>query len=229
MEFLNLVARRGRGEPLQYIEGTVQFGPIELLSDPRALVPRPETEQLWEIATADLADRHPQVIIDLCTGSGNLALALKHAFPDAIVHGTDISTDAVELATANGERLALDVRWSTGDLFDAIPPALHGRVDAVVANPPYIAAAEFDDLPIDVRDHEPRVALVAGPSGDEVLARIAAASTRWLAPGALIACEIADARPETAARLFSAYAAETVLDLTGRPRFVVGHMPLTRR
>jgi release factor glutamine methyltransferase len=218
----SLVKRRLSGEPLQYIEGTVQFGPIELLADRRALVPRPETEELWEMVAAMLVDRSPEHIVDLCTGSGNLALALKHEFPHAVVHGTDTSSDALDLAASNGARLGLHVEWSHGDLFDALSPGLIGNVDVIVANPPYIAEREFADLPIDVRDHEPRAALVAGPTGDELLRRIAADATSWLKPGGLVACEIAATRATAAAILFSHYDAVVQADGAGRPRFVVG-------
>lgn len=220
--FEQLAARRRAGEPLQYLEGTVQFGPVELIIDRRALIPRPETEQLWELAAGSVSAA-PRVIVDLCTGSGNLALALKHRFPDALVFATDSSEEALELAVENGAHTGLDVEWRLGDLFEGLPENLKGRVDLLVANPPYLSPDEIADLPVDVREHEPRRALVAGESGDEVLARIAAGADRWLRrPGGVIACEISEFRHASALRLFRPYDGRVLADLTGRARFVLG-------
>jgi release factor glutamine methyltransferase len=220
--FRQLVAERHRGVPLQYLEGTVQFGRLELMSDARALIPRPETERLWELVVAELECDEPQVIIDLCTGSGNLALAMKDAFPAAAVYGTDISADAIALAEQNGARTGLEVTWLEGDLFDSLPAGLRGGVDLVVANPPYVAAADFDTLPAEVREHEPVGALVAGPGGDEVLARIASRARDWLRLGGLIVCELGLGQGERARELFAEYEPTIVADLTGRERFVFG-------
>ncbi len=112
------VARWRSGEPLQYIEGDVHFGPIVLRIDPRALIPRPETERLWELAVARLAGIDNATIIDLCTGSGNLALALKQEFPGARVIGIDNSEEAIMLAKENAADLGLAVEFVEGDLFD---------------------------------------------------------------------------------------------------------------
>jgi release factor glutamine methyltransferase len=210
---------------LQYLEESTQFGPLDLLSDSRALVPRPETEQLWELAVEWVRADPPQIIVDLCTGSGNLALAMKHHFAAADVYGTDTSRDALELAQENASRTGLVVQWCEGDLFAALPSALSGRVDLLVANPPYLADGEAEDLPVDVRDHEPPGALFAGPRGDEVLERIAAKASRWLRPGGVIACEISEFRAPRAEEMFRQYAARVVVDLTGRPRFVIGRLP----
>lgn len=215
-----LEERRRAGEPLQYLEGTVPFGPIELKVDRRALIPRPETELLWEMAV-DSALPSPLHIVDLCTGSGNLALALKAAFPEARVYATDLSEDALSLAKENAARLGLEVELLHGDLFDPLPPDLRGRVDLLVANPPYVSEGELEGLPPEVREHEPREALVAGPSGDEVLARIADQAYWWLAPGGHLFCEIAEMRADAARALFSAwFDPEIRVDLAGHPRIV---------
>jgi release factor glutamine methyltransferase len=217
-----LVARRRDGVPLQHLEGTVQFGPLELRSDSRALIPRPETELLWARVVEECAAEAPALIVDLCTGSGNLALALKHTYPAAEVFGTDTSVAALELAAENGEATGLEVSWRQGDLFGALPAELRGAVDVVVSNPPYIAAGDFAELPVEVRDHDPHEALVAGPVGDEVLARIAASAGQWLADGGLIACEIGADQGPQAGHLFSSFAPRIEQDLTGRDRFVFG-------
>ena len=222
-EFRATVGRRRHGEPLQYIEGTAQFGPLELLVDDRALIPRPETEQLWELVVARFPTA-PDLVVDLCTGSGNLALACKHAWPDAAVFATDSSSDAASLARLNAVRLGLDVTVLTGDLYQPLPHHLQHRVDVIVANPPYLAAAELATLAVEVRVHEPVAALVAGPRGDEVMTRIAAEAAQWLRPGGTIAVEISEFRAADAAALFEGFDAEIVNDLAGKPRFVVGAM-----
>jgi release factor glutamine methyltransferase len=130
------------------------------------------------------------VIVDLGTGSGCLALALKHAFPEARVFGTDTSEEALSLAKENSALTGLDVEFLHGDLFGPLPGGLAGRVDLVVSNPPYVADA--DDLPPAVRDHEPRAALFAGPLGTEVLARIAEEAYWMVGVGGWVLCELGD-------------------------------------
>ena len=221
--FHGVVERRRSGEPLQYIEGTVPFGPIEVAVDPRVLVPRPETEQLYEIACNAVED--PLVIVDLCTGSGNLALALKHTFPAATVYAVDIAPDAVDLARENARQAGIDVTILVGDLFVPLPCHLKGRVDLIVSNPPYLAQAELAGLPVDVRDHEPTMALVAGPVGDEVLSRIAEAATDWLRPGGLVICEISEFHGPAVANHFASLGGDIRRDLSGKERFVIGVAP----
>lgn len=217
-----LVARRESGEPLQYIEGTAAFGPLELVVDERVLVPRPETEGLFEIATKMV--RHPEVIIDLCTGSGALALALKNEFPAAAVFATDVSSEALDVARLNQDRTRLDVHWAAGDLFDPIPAALLGEVDLIVANPPYVSESEFESLPADVK-REPKVALVSGPTGLEVIRRIGASVSAWLRPGGVAIVEISETQAHTASAAFIDLPTVVRRDLTGRDRYVVAVKP----
>ena len=217
-----LVARRDAGEPLQYLEGSVQFGPIDLLIDHRALIPRPETERVWEEAVTSLGVAGPgTVIVDLGTGSGALALALKHAFPDAQVFGIDISEDALALAKENAIQTGLDVTFLHGDLFEPLPKRLMGRVDLVVANPPYVAASELAGLPAEVRDHEPHAALVSGPAGTEILERIADEGFWWVGIGGWIISEIGETQGEPAHAAFFAFDREVRPDLAGRDRVLV--------
>lgn len=220
--FRSFVERRRSGEPLQYIEGDVEFGPISLRIDSRALIPRPETEHVLELAAEVLIGVGSPTVVDLCTGSGNLALALKAAFPGARVIGTDSSTEALSLAAENAADLGLAVELVAGDLFSALEKSLIGAVDLMVSNPPYVSSAEWESLPREVRDHEPVSALVAGPDGTEVLARIAAEAHRWLRPGGWLICEIGETQEQKCLDLFSVYQPRVFRDLTGRPRYVCG-------
>lgn len=217
-----LLSRRVAGEPLQYLEGTTAFGPIEVKVDSRVLIPRPETEGLFEMATRMV--RHPEVIVDLCTGSGALALALKHAYPGAAVFATDLSKDAVDVAMENRYNTGLNVYFAVGDLFDPLPMSILGEVDLLVANPPYVAKGEFDDLPADVK-REPEMALIAGPTGLEVIERIGASASQWLRPGGVVICEIGEKQGVSAATSFNDLPAVVRQDLTGRDRYVVAVKP----
>jgi release factor glutamine methyltransferase len=217
-----LVARRLGGEPLQYIEGSAAFGPLDLVVDERVLVPRPETEGLYEIAVRMV--RNPTVVVDLCTGSGALAMALKKAFPSAAVFGTDISEEAIEVASVNKRHNHLDVYLATGDLFDPLPASLLGEVDLLVANPPYVSEAEFESLPADVK-REPKVALVAGPTGLEVIQRIGTTASAWLRPGGVLVCEIGEKQALAASRSFAGLPTVVRRDLAGRDRYIVAVKP----
>lgn len=224
VRFKELVERRLDGEPLQYIEGTVQFGPVEVAVDRRVLIPRPETEVLWEraVAALDTADED-SVIVDLGTGSGALALALKHAFPEARVYATDIDPDAVELARENVEEAGVTV--FTGDLFAALPFGMRGHVDLLISNPPYVA--DGDDLPSEVRDREPAGALFAGQQGDEILERIAEQAFYWVKPGGWVFLEIGETQAERAVELFADFQCVIYEDLAGRPRILAGYRGAT--
>ena len=145
------------------------------------------------------------VIVDLCTGSGALALALKSHFPEAQVHATDVSEEALSLAEENAARLGLDITLHNGDLFDALPADLRERIDLLVSNPPYVAEDEWPDLPVEIRDHEPRGALVAGESGFELIDRIAADAPWWLGVGGWVFCEIGETQGRDAVAAFGAW------------------------
>lgn len=218
----DLVRRRADAEPLQYIEGSAAFGPLELFVDERVLVPRPETEGLFEMASRLV--RHPAVVVDLCTGSGALALALKHRFPAASVFATDISPQALEVAELNKTLTGLDVYLAEGDLYDPLPASLRGEADLIVANPPYVAASDLPNLPRDVQ-REPQMALVSGPSGLETIQRIGAIAHRWLRPGGVVVCEIGETQGVSACACFSRLSTVVRQDLSGRDRYVVAVRP----
>jgi release factor glutamine methyltransferase len=211
--FDELVARRLSGEPLQYLEGTVAFGRLEVAVDERVLIPRPETEYLFELVGKGPI---PRLVVDLCTGSGALALTLKQKFPSARVIGTDVSVAAVEVATANGVANDLAVEWYAGDLFDALPDQVAGKIDLLVSNPPYIPEGDWAGLPEDVR-REPRQALVSGPTGMEIAEKILAAARHWLAPSGQGWVEVGEDHAQILAKEFSG---QVVIDQYGRDRFV---------
>ena len=221
-----LIKKRQAGVPLQYLEGYVDFGPIRMAVDERALIPRPETEQLWELVTRLVPASVPSVIADIGTGSGALALALAHTYPRARVVATEVSPKALELARENvranrWEAVRIDLR--EGDLFHAMPGSLRGEVDIVVSNPPYIAESEWASLPAEVRA-EPYPALVAGPRGTEILERLAAEVCDWLRPSGTVAVEIGEGQAAEVQEAFRAggIAAKVHQDLAGRSRFVWG-------
>jgi release factor glutamine methyltransferase len=217
------VERRIANEPLQYIEGTVDFGPVEIAVDPRVLVPRPETEYILTQAI-DAVDA-PSIIVDLCTGSGNLALGLAATFPEATVYAVDLSADAAAVALLNAERLGLGIEVLVGDLFDPLPVSIRGHVDLLVSNPPYLAYREVAELPADVLA-EPRMALVSGERGDEIVERIASGAPGWLAPGGVVVCEISEFESQRSVNHFDQLDGVVRKDLTGRDRFVIGQRRL---
>ncbi|MBI2920385.1 MAG: peptide chain release factor N(5)-glutamine methyltransferase [Planctomycetes bacterium] len=198
-KFDALVARREKREPLQYVTGTVEFSGLRLEIDRRALVPRPETEMLVEAVLAEKTDG-PARALDACTGSGAVALALKKGWGALEVTGSDVSQDALKLARENARRLELEVQWVRADLFRPFVRPFH----FITVNPPYIAEGEFAGLQPEVRDWEPRRALIAGPEGTEILSRIAGEAAALLWPAGLIAVELAPSQAKSVADSFEA-------------------------
>jgi release factor glutamine methyltransferase len=166
-----LVERRAAGEPVAYIVGRKSFCGLEIEVDRRALVPRPETEELVTACVADWSGGSP-TIADIGTGSGAIACALAHLIPQAIILAGDISPDALELAAHNVARLGLGEQISLvrSDLFEQFPD--HTSFDAIIANLPYVAADRVDELEPNVRDHEPALALMGGPDGLDLYRRL---------------------------------------------------------
>lgn len=223
-----LVARRVAGEPLQYLTGHQAFRRLNLAVGPGVLVPRPETEMLVEHALGRIAGVAAPVVVDVGTGSGAIALAVGTERPDAAVFATEVSAAALAWARRNLEGSgAANVTILEGDLLDPLPPALRGAVDLVVANPPYLAEAQLADLAADVRDHEPRLATVSGPSGLEVPARVVAEASPWLRPGGWLVMETWPGQADDLAALLSArYEAVAVHpDLGGSLRIAEGRAP----
>jgi len=188
-----LLEQRIAGVPLAYLTGRQHFLGLDLLAGPEALIPRAETELLGR-AVIDLArDGDAATAIDVCTGCGNLALALARHVDGIRVHGADLSPDAVELARRNAAMLALDdrVQFHDGDLlspFDA--PAFHGAVDLVVCNPPYISSGKVASMAQEISGHEPRLAFDGGPLGVSILTRLMQEAPRFLRRSGWLAFEV---------------------------------------
>ena len=202
-----MVARLREGAPAQYVGNRAYFLDLTLVADPRALIPRPETEE-WTDALIRHLSGQPQLapsyraveprprtegrafrIHDVCTGSGCVALALAQAFPAAVVSASDLSADALAQAEENARRNGLRVAFRQANLLDGLPDA---SLDVLTANPPYISRKDYARLDPTVRDFEPRRALVGGTSGLELISRLAAEAPRVLKSGAEFWMEIGD-------------------------------------
>ncbi|VEG39427.1 protein-(glutamine-N5) methyltransferase, release factor-specific [Mycolicibacterium flavescens] len=216
----DLIARRARRVPLQHLVGTAAFGPVDVHVGPGVFIPRPETEALLEWALAQRLPDAP-VIVDLCTGSGALALALAHDRPDARIIAVDDSESALQYARRNLAGTAVEVVCADVTV-PALLPELDGSVDLVVANPPYIP--DGAQLEPEVAEHDPAHALFGGPDGMRVIGAIVGLAGRWLRTGGLVAVEHDDTTSDRTVERFS-HATRFVditarHDLTGRPRFV---------
>lgn len=190
-----LVKRRGAGEPLQHLLGTVEFCGHIFNCDKRALVPRPETEQLVELLVSRFkSEIEHSRIVDVGTGSGVIALALAAEFPKAEIVGVDISEDALMLARENAQRLgsARGVRFLRSNLLENVRPG----VNLIVANLPYISTGDRQKLSREVL-HDPEVALFAGTRGDELVRQLIAQAPFWFAPGGILAMEMGIRQSET--------------------------------
>lgn len=222
-----LMKRRAQHEPLQYILGEAEFFHVRLKVDRRALIPRPETEQLCELITQRLS-APPATVLDLGTGGGAIALALGTFYPAATVTGLDVSDEALALARENAAALGLAerVRLLQSDWFAALEPG--ARFDLIVANPPYLSAGEFTAAMREVREHEPRTALTPGPDGWEALVRIVAEAPRFLREGGCLALETGidqHARLREGATAAGFARVESLRDLTERDRFLLAWRP----
>lgn len=189
--YRELIQRRRRREPVAYIRGEREFFGLAVRVDRRVLVPRPDTETLVEVLLERTARVHLDGdLLDLCTGSGCVAIAFFRRRPTWRTTGIDVSPEAVALARENAERLGAvpGVRFLVSDLDRALPES--ERFDVVTANPPYIPTAEIETLDADVRDFEPRLALDGGADGLDVLRSVIAVAKRRLRPGGVAAFEV---------------------------------------
>ncbi len=226
-ELEELLARRARGEPLAYLFGTWEFFSLEFEVQPPALVPRPETEHLVEAVLSHIGDR-PAQILDLCTGTGCVAVAIAMNAPNARVVAADIEPRYAALAARNAQRHGAGdrVECRTGDLFDLVK---HGETfDAICANPPYVEAGAWTSLSRTIRDFEDPRALLAGSDGLDTVRRIIRDAWKYLRPGGLLALEIGHGQADATSRLMreSGYASvEFTRDLAGIERIALGLAP----
>ena len=218
-KFSEMIRRRVRREPVAYILGRKGFRGLELELDSRVLIPRPETELLVEIAL----ELRPTSVVDVGTGSGAVALAVADELPDAEVTATDTSADALQVAMANADRLGLErVTFTTGSL------PTRGSFDLLLANLPYVSEAEWEDLEPEIREYEPRLALVPGPAGTEAIRALTAKLGAATDVARAVALEIGSGQAEETAELLEGAGferVETRPDLAGIDRVVLGHRP----
>lgn len=227
-----LIARRLQGVPVAYLTGCQRFMGLDLLAGPEALIPRRETEMLGVAALAKLREMAPwrgaAQVIDVCCGSGNLALALAAAEPMATVHGADLSAEAIALAGRNvalqelGERVALH----TGDLLAPFhAPEFQGHIDLIVSAPPYISTAKLDTMPAEIIGHEPALAFDGGPFGVSILMRLMRESPALLRAGGWLGIEVGlgqgSAMQQMLRKNASFDAVETVCDASGQIRVLL--------
>lgn len=228
-----LVKRRRSFEPIAYLRGEREFYGLRFRVDKRVLVPRPDTETLVDVALARSAHVSMSMRqLDLCTGSGCVAVAMARQRPTANVTATDLSDDALAVARDNAYRLgAYNVAFRQGDLFAALAAGSAAKrpvFDVITANPPYIASAEIAELMPDVRDHEPRLALDGGDDGLDLVRRIAAEATHYLVPGGVLAIEVGAGEAPAAHELLVKHGFEDVRsdrDIARIERVVSGVRP----
>jgi release factor glutamine methyltransferase len=197
----HLLVRRVSGEPLEHVLGWASFRGLRIRVGPGVFVPRLRTAYLVDLAL-DLLPA-PGVLVDLCCGSGAIATVVLARRPDAVVHAADLDPAAVASARENVEPLGGQVH--AGDLYDALPPALRGRVHVLAVNAPYVPTDAIATMPPEARDHEARIALDGGGDGLDVHRRVVAAATEWLTPGGHLLIETSVSQAPVAAALFAAH------------------------
>ena len=219
--FRRLVTKRLGGVPLAYLTGTKEFWSIPFRVTPSVLVPRPETEVLVE-KVLELSTRESESLVDVGTGSGCIAVALAKELPRARIEAVDISERALRVAAANAAlQRARHIRFRKSDLLSAFR-GTGAKFDFIVSNPPYIARDEWDSLPAEVRDYEPRRALLAGDSGLEIIERLVRRARTFLRPGGYLIFEIGEDQRDRVLALFDRRwtEIETAWDLAGKPRVI---------
>lgn len=220
--YWEVIARREAREPLQHITGRAYFRYLELQVGPGVFVPRPETESVvgWAIDAVRAMDVVEPMIVDLCTGSGAIALALAQEVPRSRVHAVELSEDALRWTRKNVEGSRVDLRQ--GDALTSFPD-LDGQVDLVISNPPYIPLTEWEYVQPEARDHDPELALFSGEDGLDLIRGIERTAHRLLRPGGVVVIEHADTQGGQVPWIFTeergwADAADHP-DLNNRPRF----------
>jgi release factor glutamine methyltransferase len=225
--FRDMLRRRSDGEPLQYLLGSTEFYGREFLVNPDVLIPRPETETLVETVIERVADARECVLADIGTGSGCIAITLAAEIAESRVLAVDISPGAVALAKENADCLGIaNVEWFTGNLTD---PLGDTQVDVLVSNPPYVSENDRETLQIEVRDHEPALALYAGKDGLTIIRDLIQRCPRHVKPGGFAAFEIGMGQADAVVALWNDtapdWAVEVVKDLAEIDRIVIATRP----
>ena len=219
--FKALIERRAAREPLQHLTGTAAFRHVDLDVGPGVFIPRPETELLAGWAIGHARTLESPVVVDLCTGSGAIALSIVDELPGARVYAVELDESAFEWAHRNLAGTGADLRQ--GDMADAFPE-LNGTVDVVVSNPPYIPLDAWESVEAEVRDHDPSLALWSGDDGLDAMRILEATAFRLLKPGGVVGAEHADVQGESAPAVFAStgrwIAVRDNLDYSQRPRYV---------
>ncbi len=219
--FDGFLKRRMQHEPCQYIIGHTEFYGLPFLVNEHVLIPRQDTELLVEEALKTTAE--DSRVLDLCTGSGAVAVAIKHSRPDAAVTALDISKDALETAKKNAEQNGCEIEFLVSDLFEEL--GAERKFDVIVSNPPYISETEYETLMPEVKDHEPSLALLAGEEGLDIYRRLIAEAPRYLVKGGALLVEIGCSQAEAVSRLFKENdfkEIKVIKDLAGLDRVVSG-------
>jgi len=227
--FADMIQRRTRREPLQHIIGNQEFWGLVFKVSPDVLIPRPETEFIVEAALAIVQDRNTLVrIIDLCTGSGCIAVSLAKELTAARVIATDVSEKALAVARENTRRHGVSehIRFLLGDLFEPLEELdIRGQMDIIVSNPPYVQAGVLSTLQPEVRDYEPEIALISGPEGTEMAKRIIQRAPEYLKKNGALIMEMGLGQAKALTRMVEATGAygysELLKDLAGIERVLI--------
>lgn len=226
-EFLEAVQRREKREPLQHITGSAPFRHLELEVGPGVFIPRPETEQLVELAMEKIRELSSPLIVDLCSGSGAIAISLSTEIDTANVYAVELSREAFEYLKRNFQKYGLDIRKLRNENLTTALDELQGKVDLVVSNPPYIPNAAVP-IDLEVQLHDPSVALYGGEDGLDVIREISTRALYLLRPGGCLVLEHANTQAAAIGELLLTQGWQEIVssqDLTGKNRMISAVRP----
>ena len=226
-EFLDAVRRREKREPLQHITGLAPFRHLELEVGPGVFIPRPETEQLVDLAIEKFQKANSPLIVDLCSGSGAIAIALSTELESSTVYAVELSSEAFKYLTRNFEKYGLDTKTLRNENLTNALDELRGKVDLIVSNPPYIPDASVP-IDLEVKLHDPSIALYGGEDGLEVIRQISNRALYLLGPGGQLVLEHANTQAPAIGELLLSEGWQEIVssqDLTGKNRMISAVRP----